>query len=102
VAAGAGAIGDMKQGPNVKKLISQRMATIIIPPGTPNGQGLPLGVQALTNQNRLVEVARQATADIEQSIAAIKAAPDNPWGDDDEAIAGEILRQLEERKKQAK
>jgi hypothetical protein len=42
-------------------------------------------------------VAREATAWVEQALAAVKSARDNPYGDDDEAIAGEILRQVEAR-----
>jgi hypothetical protein len=32
----------------------------------------------------------------------VKAAPDNPYGDDDEAIAGAILAGIEERKRAAR
>jgi hypothetical protein len=34
---------------------------------------------------------------VEQAIAVVKTAPDNPFGDD-EAIAGEILRRVDEKK----
>jgi hypothetical protein len=43
-------------------------------------------------------VAREAEAWVEQALAAVKAAPGNPYGNDDEAIAGEILSQIEARK----
>ena len=87
------------QGPNVKKLISQRIASLAIPANTPAGGGLAAGIAAITTPGRLVDLARQATKEIEDAIAAVKAAPDNPYGTDDEAIAAEILRQVEEKKR---
>jgi hypothetical protein len=32
------------------------------------------------------------------AIDAMRAAPDNTWGNDEEAIAGEFVRRIEERK----
>lgn len=80
-----------KQGPNVKKLIAHRMSTIMIPPGG----GFKDGVKALLDIDGLKKVGKEASAWVEEAIALVKQAPDNPYGDDDEAIAGEILRQVE-------
>lgn len=81
-------------GPNVRKLICHRMSSIIVPPN-----GGPKDVfEAITTPNRLTQVARESTEWVEQVFAAVKSAPNNPFGDDDEAIAGEILRRIEERK----
>lgn len=81
-------------GPNVRKLICHRMSSIIVPPN-----GGPKDVfEAITTPNRLTQVARESTEWVEQAFAAVKSAPNNPFGNDDEAIAGEILRRIEERK----
>jgi hypothetical protein len=70
------------------------MSSIIVPPN-----GGPADVfAAITTPNRLTQVARESTGWVEQALAAVKSAPNNPFGDDDEAIAGEILGRLEERK----
>jgi tRNA G18 (ribose-2'-O)-methylase SpoU len=84
------------QGPNVKKLIAHKMSLIMISPGC--GNGLATAIEALTKPGNLGAVAREATTWVEAAIAAVKAAPDNPYGDD-EAIASEILHQIELRKK---
>ncbi|MFA5767618.1 MAG: hypothetical protein WC919_06875 [Candidatus Paceibacterota bacterium] len=81
-------------GPNVRKLICHRMSSIIVPPN-----GGPKDVfEAITTPNKLTQIAKESAVWVEEALAAIKSAPDNPFGGDDEAIAGEILRRLEERK----
>jgi hypothetical protein len=84
-----------KQGPNVKRLIAHRMSVVIVP----SGGGLPDALQAMTSPGRLVEIGREATAWVRQAIDAVIAAPGNPYGNDDEAIAGEILQRIDERKR---
>lgn len=74
-------------GPNEKKLISRRMALIMIPS---NG-GLSDGLKAL--QGDLPAIAREATAWVKQAIEVVKMAPDNPWKTDEE-IAGAILEKM--------
>lgn len=86
----------MIQGPNVKKLIAHKMAIDAIPAGG----GFAAGLHFLSDKQRIIDGAKAATAWVEQAIATVKSAPDNPYGDD-EAIAGEILRQLEERNRKA-
>jgi hypothetical protein len=85
----------MPQGHNVKKLICHKMALLMIP----SGAGFLEGLQALTTPGNVGKLAREATAWVEQAIAVVKSAPDNPYGNDDEAIAGEVLRQIEEKKR---
>lgn len=34
---------------------------------------------------------------MQEALRIFKTAPDNPFGDDDEAIAGELLQKIEER-----
>ena len=84
-------------GPNVRRLITVRASYLAIPP---NG-GLADSIALFTEPGRLAEVSRQAEAWVREALATVKAAPDNPYGADDEAIAGEILRRIEERKKVA-
>jgi len=81
-------------GPNVKKLITHKMSRDAIP----DGGGFADGLSFLSNPERMAKAARAATEWVEHAIAIVKTAPDNPYGDDDEAIAGEILRQIDERK----
>lgn len=84
----------MIQGPNVKKLIAHKISLDAIPAGGGFGDGL----QFLLDKERLIATAKAATAWVSDAIALVKTTPNNPWGDDDEAIAGEILRQIDERK----
>ena len=79
----------MVQGPNVKRLIAHKMSLLMVPPGG----GLHTALAALTKPGNVGNVAREATDWVETAIAAVKAAPDNPYPDD-EVIAGEILRQI--------
>lgn len=77
---------------NVQKLVIQKMTRDAIP----DGGGFLDGLKFL--QGDLGKAAREAQAWVDEAIAAVKAAPNNPYGDDDEAIAGEILRQIDCRR----
>jgi hypothetical protein len=87
-----------KQGPNVKRLICHKMALLMIPVSTPEGQGFATGIKALTEPGNIGKVAREATAWVDAAIRAIKVAREpNPWKDkDDEAIAGDLLAKIEQ------
>jgi hypothetical protein len=78
------------QGPNVKKLIVRRMSQLIVP----KDGGLMDALKSLSSAENISKTAREATAWVEAAVAAVKAAPDNPYGDDDELIVGEILRRI--------
>lgn len=84
---------DRKLGPNLKRLLAIVTAKIAIPPGG----GLADGMRVLTTPGAMVNAARQGLVQVDQMIAAVRSAPDNPYGDDEEIIAGAILAQLEER-----
>jgi hypothetical protein len=88
----------VKQGPNVKRLIAHKMSLLLIPPGS-GKNALGVGLAGLAKPGNLVAVAREATAWVEEALAVVKTAPDNPYGEDDEAIAGAILEGIEARKK---
>lgn len=81
------------QGPNVRKLIAHKMSLLMVPAGG----GLATALQALTKPGNLAAVAKEATAWVEAAIAVVKTAPDNPYGEDDEAIAGAILKGIADR-----
>lgn len=83
------------QGPNVRRLITYKMSGLAVPAGG----GLTDALALFTEPGRLGRVAREATAWVEEAIAVVKTAPDNPFGDDDEAIAGELLARLEAKKR---
>ena len=73
-------------GPNVKKLICQRMAQLAVP----SGGGLSDAIGFLTDKDKLLGGARDATAWVFAAIDAVRAAPGCTWTTDEE-IAGEIL-----------
>lgn len=83
------------QGSNVKKLIIRRMSVVAVP----SSGGLADALKFLSSKESITAGAREATEWVETAIRAVKEAPGNPYGDDEEAIAGEILRQIEEREK---
>jgi hypothetical protein len=83
-------MSERKLGPNAKKLLTHFAARIAIPPGG----GLAAGIEAMS---RLGDVTREALAQMDQAIAAVRAAPDNPYGADEETIAGAILGELRKR-----
>jgi hypothetical protein len=85
---------EMPIGPNVKRLIMERMAQIAVPAGG----GMSDALAVLTDATRLVATGKEASEWVRQAIAVVKTAPDNPYGEDDEAIAGELLRRVEERR----
>lgn len=82
-------------GPNVKKLIIAKMSLIMIPPGT--SDPFAAGIKALSDATGLASVAREATAWVKAALDAVKNAPGSTCTDD-EAIAAEILRGIEQRK----
>jgi hypothetical protein len=62
------------------------------------GAGIADVIAFFRDTPRLRAAIGEATAWVAEAIAAIKAVPGNTFGDDDEAIAGEILRLVEEEK----
>lgn len=54
-------------------------------------------VTKLTKTNFLPDGLGAAARKAEEMIALVKSAPDNPYGDDDEAIAAEIMRRFDAR-----
>ena len=79
---------------NISKLIVTKMAHDAIP----NNGGLKDAVKFLSNRDIMLATAKNAKAFVQNAIAAIKAAPDNPYGNDDEAIAGAILAEIAKKR----
>ena len=79
-----------KLGPNMKKLLIRKVAVDAIP----SGGGFADGVELFTTPGKLVRLSREALVWIDLAIEAIKSAPDNPYGEDEETIAGVILAKL--------
>ena len=84
-----------KQGPNVKKLIAHKMAKDAVP----DGGGLAAALKFLKDKDAIVNTARRATEFVYTAIALMRTcAEPNPWKDaSDEEIAGEILKNVEEK-----
>jgi len=86
------------QGPNIKRLICEKMSAIAVPPGG----GLKDALQFLQSKDSIIAAAKEATRFVELAIQAVREAPQpNRFAlADDEEIAGEILRQVHEKRKQ--
>lgn len=82
-----------KHGPNVTKLITKFIAREAVPPGG----GLGSAVEFFSNQEHRKKVLEAAETKALQAIELIKSAPDNPYGNDDEQIAGELLKLVSQR-----
>ena len=77
-------------GPNMKKLLARVVARAAIPPGG----GFADGVRLITTPGALVKLTNTSIDWIDDAILAIRSAPDNPYGDDEEIIAAAILSNL--------
>ena len=86
-------------GPNVRRLIARKMALLAVPVGS-GKESFARGLNVITNRDKFSATAHQAAAWVQAAIATMKTAPDNPYGDDDEAIAGAILEGIDEREKE--
>lgn len=83
--------GERKLGPNAKKLLTMFIARESVPPGG----GLADGLKFFTDSEHRKRVIETAMTNLDLSIAAIRSAPDNPYGDDEEVIAAAILLAIE-------
>jgi hypothetical protein len=87
-------------GPNVKKLIFHKMSQEAIP----KGGGVADGLKFLMDKERIQKSLREAAKWIEEAILSVRSAAEpNPLkAADDETIAAEILRRIEEKAKKRK
>jgi hypothetical protein len=88
------------QGPNFKRLIISKMATDAVS----SCGDLASMIGFLSYPEKLGASAKAATEWVNCAIQAVRqAAEPNPWKNaSDEEIAGEILRQVEEKKRTVK
>lgn len=84
---------ERKLGPNVKKLLAHFIAREAVP----SGGGLADGLHFLTDPVRRRQGLEMAMSNLDAALAAVKSAPDNPYGDDDEAIAAAIIERVERK-----
>lgn len=78
------------------KLVLFRQAQIAVPPGG----GLAAGLRLFTDPEFNRQTFAEAVAFVEQALAVAKTAPDNPYGEDDEAIAAAIFDEIETRRQE--
>lgn len=76
-----------KIGENVRKLASLKASRDAIP----DGGGLADAIDFITDKQRFFESMKASVLWAFEAVDAVKSAPDNPYGDDDEKIAGGIL-----------
>jgi len=83
-------------GPNVKKLIAMKIVRVAIPAKGTFADGLKF----LTDPEKIKQTAKQATEFVKAAIQDVRNAGEpNSWKNaDDETIAAEILRKIDEKK----
>lgn len=89
-------MGERKLTPRVRELL----ALFISLEAVPEGGSLQDGLDFLTNPERRRQGFEKAMANMGAALAAVKSAPDNPYGDDDEAIAAAIIERVNAKKAQ--
>lgn len=83
-------------GPNVTKLITRFAARETIPPGT-GSKSFDNAIRFFQDPELRKKILEKAESDALKAIQLVKSAPDNPYGNDDEKIAGIILEKVSER-----
>jgi len=83
-----------KLGPNVKNLGVMFAAKNAIP----EGGGLADGLKFLSSAESIRSGVMAGMDQALDAIDAVKQSPDNPFGDDDEAIAEHILKEVERKR----
>jgi hypothetical protein len=84
------------QGPNVKKLIAQKMAMDAVP----KGGGLAEAIAFISSAESIKSGAAKATQWVNAAIQAVRDATEpNPWKNaDDETIAEMLLKEIETKR----
>jgi hypothetical protein len=85
-------------GPNFTKLIKKFIVRGAVPPGA----GIATALEFFTDPDKRKMVLDQAEMKAIEAVQLIHSAPDNPYGDDIEAIAGALVEKIEERQAQQK
>lgn len=88
-------MADRILGPNMLRLMSYKVARDLHPPGS-GGIGAAMNnLRDALVSDRMADINRQALEWCDQAIEVMRSAPDNPYGDDEETIAGAIVAELE-------
>lgn len=80
-------------GPNAQKLFIRFISREAIP----SGGDITDGTKFFLDKVHREKVMDKAFTNFEAAITAVRLAPDNPYGDNEEIIAGAILEQIEQR-----
>lgn len=80
-----------QMGTNFKRLVALKASKDAIP----SGGGFLDGVKVLSDPDRLAKLFSEAVAFADAAIDAVRKAPGNTYGDDEEAIAGAILAEID-------
>lgn len=83
-----------KGASNYTRLLGAVIARMAVPPGG----GLMDAVEFIRNNEKRKEILAESKKWLDEAIQAVKNAPDNTFVSDEE-ISDEILRRLEEKKK---
>lgn len=92
------AVSNEKLGPNAQKLLLLFMSREAIPPGG----DIANGARFFLDEGHRRKVVERARENMQTAFEAVRAAPDNPYGDDVEAIAGAILAAVDEKEERAR
>lgn len=84
---------ERKLGENARRLMLHKASRDAIP----SGGGMADGIAFLMDTEKMKASFQAATEWTFAAIDVMKTAPDNPYGDDDEAIAGAYLAEIERR-----
>jgi len=89
-----------KIGPNVKRLLIQKMSHAAIP----DGAGLAAGLEFLSSKESIMKGYKAAEQWVKDAFDIVRSAADpNPYRESsDEEIAGVLLKRIEERKREVK
>lgn len=82
-----------KLGLNAQKLLLRFMSREVIP----DGGDFMDGVKFLLDETHRKQIMEKAMMNFDLAITAVRSAPDNTYGDDEEAIAEAILGQISKR-----
>ena len=82
---------------NVRKLVLHKMSLDAVPPGG----GIESALKFIIEPGRMAQSFKAAEEWVKAACAVVRTGTgENPWiHSDDEAIAGELLRLIEERKR---
>ena len=80
--------------PAKQRLVAHKMAIMAVPP---NG-GIGDGIEFLMDRDRISKTAKEAMDWVDEAIRVVKSAPDNPYGDDDNAICEAILLRVDQKR----